>query len=244
MKIKLIVDGGDMKPGPAVAQQIGPLGINFGKVIADVNSVTSGFKGTKVPVEIDVDSKTKEYKIKVFSPPVSELIKKELSLEKGSGAAKSVKVGNIPFESIVSIARTKMPNLLAKDLKSSIKLVVGTCQSLGVLIDDKEAKEIEKDIESGLYSKEIEGEITQASPEKTKKLQEFFAEVKAKQEKEQKVLADVKAAEEAAKAAAATAQPGAAPAPGTPAPAAAGAKSEAKPGKEAEKKEAKSTKKK
>jgi ribosomal protein L11 len=40
------------------------------------------FKGTKVPVEIDVDTKTKTYKIKVFSPPVAELIKKELGLER------------------------------------------------------------------------------------------------------------------------------------------------------------------
>jgi len=77
MKVKLIVDGGSMQPGPAVAQQLGPMGINLGKVIADVNAATSGFKGTKVPVEIDVDPKTKTFTIKVSSPPVSELIKKQ-----------------------------------------------------------------------------------------------------------------------------------------------------------------------
>ena len=33
MIIKLLVDGGDMKPGPAVAQKIGPLGINIGNNI-------------------------------------------------------------------------------------------------------------------------------------------------------------------------------------------------------------------
>src|SRR3989344_5584647 len=131
MIVKLIVDGGDMKPGPAVAQQIGPLGINMGKVISDVNSATAGFKGVKVPVEIDVDAKTKTYKIKVSSPPVAELIKKEISAEKGSGEAEKFKVGNISFERIVSIAKTKMPNLLAKDLRSAIRLIVGTCVSLG-----------------------------------------------------------------------------------------------------------------
>jgi len=213
MIVKLIVDGGDMKPGPAVAQQIGPLGINLGKVIADVNSVTSGFKGTKVPVEINVDGKTKSYTIKVFSPPVAELIKKELGLEKGSGTPHNVKVGNLPLERIIDIAKTKQSNLLAKNLKSAVKLIVGTCHSLGVLIDNKPAKDIEKDIDSGVYDQEIAKEITSPSPEKAKKLQEFFAEVKAKQEKEQKALAEAKAAEEAAKAAAATA----APAPGTPA---------------------------
>src|SRR3989338_553498 len=103
----------------------------------------------KVPVELDVDPKTKTYKIKVSSPPVAELIKKEIAVESGSGEAGKFKVGNISFERIVSIAKTKMPNLLAKNLRSGIKLVVGTCVSLGVLIDNKEAKAVEKDIDSG-----------------------------------------------------------------------------------------------
>jgi len=218
MIVKLIVDGGDMKPGPAVAQQIGPLGINLGKVIADVNAATLGFKGTKVPVEIDVDTKTKNYRIKVFSPPVAELIKKELGLEKGSGSAGNYKVGNIALERIIDIAKTKHSNLLAKDLKSAVKLIVGTCVSLGILIDNKLAKDIEKDVDSGVYDKEIKNEITTVSEEKKKQLAEFYVTVKEKQDKEQKALAEAKAAEEAAKAAAAAAAP--AVTPGVPAAAA------------------------
>jgi len=76
--IKLIVEGGAMKPGPAIAQQLGPLGINIGKVIADVNTATSGFVGVKVPIEIDANAKTKNFSIRVFSPPVAELLKKEI----------------------------------------------------------------------------------------------------------------------------------------------------------------------
>jgi large subunit ribosomal protein L11 len=209
MKVKLIVDGGDMKPGPAVAQQLGPLGINLGKVISDVNSATMGFKGTKVPVEIDVNAKTKTYEIKVSSPPTSELIKKELALEKGSGEALKYKVGNIAFERVVSIAKTKMPNLLARDLRNSIKLVVGTCVSLGVLIDNKEAKDVEKEIDAGKYNNEIKNEITEVSADKKKNLEEFFADRKAAQEKKKKAEEEAKAAEEAAKAAAAVATPGA-----------------------------------
>ena len=155
MQVKLIVDGGKMAPGPAVAQQLGPMGINMGKVISDVNDATKGFAGMKVPVEIDIDAKTKAYKIKVSSPPMAELIKKEIAAEKGSGEPGKFKVGNISFESIVGIAKTKMPALLAKDLRSAVKLVVGTCVSLGVLIDNKEAKSVEKDVDAGIYDKEI-----------------------------------------------------------------------------------------
>lgn len=218
MKIKLIVEGGAMKPGPAVSQQIGPAGINLGKVIADVNVATSNFKGMNVPVEIDVDPKTKTYTIKVSSPSVAELIKKELMLEKGSGAAGSVLVGNISLERIISIAKTKLPDLLAKNTRAAVKLVVGTCGSLGVLIDNKLAKEIEQDIDAGKYDKEITQEITEPSEQKKQDLEAFYAVVKERQEKAAKAAAEAKAAEEAAKAAATTAAPAAgAAAPGTPA---------------------------
>lgn len=221
MKVKLIVDGGSMQPGPAVAQQLGPMGINLGKVISDVNVATKGFSGMKVPVEIDVDGKTKTYKIAVSSPPMAELIKKEAGLEKGSGAALVTKVANLPFERLVSIAQTKMPSLLAKDMKAAVKLAVGSCVSLGILIDNKEAKDIEKDIDAGNYDKEINNLITEPSAEKKVNLAKFFAQRKAEQEKKAKALEEAKAAEEAAKVAAAAAAgtpaPGAAAAAGTPA---------------------------
>ncbi len=222
MKVKLIVEGGAMKPGPAVAQQLGPLGINLGKVIGDVNSATSGFKGMNVPVELDVDTKTKSYTIKVFSPSVAELIKKELKLEKGSGNSGTTKVGNIALEQLIGLAQTKMPDLLAKDLRAAVKLVVGTCVSLGVLVDNKPAKDIEKDIDSGKYDKIISQGITEVSEEKKADLEKHFALVKSAQEKAAKVAEEAKAEEEAAKAAAAAAAPaaatpaaGAAPATGT-----------------------------
>lgn len=205
MKVKLIVDGGKMQPGPAVSQQLGPMGINLGKVISKVNEATSGFQGIKVPVEIDVNPKTKDFTIAVFSPPVAELIKKSLNLEKGSGQPNTMKIGNTSVESLIGIAKTKMPDLLANDLKSALKLVVGTCVSLGVLVDSKEAKEIENEIDNGTYDNEIKNEITEPSEEKKKQLDEFFKAVKAKQEKAQKA-----AEEEAAKKAAEAAVPAAA----------------------------------
>ena len=207
MKVKLIVEGGNMKPGPAVSQQLGPMGINLGKVIADVNSATAGFKGVKVPVELDVDPKTKDFSIEVFSPPMSDLIKKELKVDKGSGTPGTVKSGNITFEALLGVAKTKLPNLLARDLKAAVKLAIGSCVSLGILIDNKDAKEIMPEVDSGKYDKEIEGEITVPSDEKKEKIEKFFSVVKAKQERDQKALEEAKAAEEAAKAEEAAAAP-------------------------------------
>lgn len=228
--VKLIVEGGAMKPGPAVAQQLGPLGINLGKVIADVNTATAGFKGVKVPVEIDANAKTKSFTIKVFSPPVAELIKKELGLERGSGAPHETKVGNMAIEQVISVAKTKLPNMLARNLKAAVKLVIGSCVSLGVLIEDKPAKDVEKDVDAGMYDKEIKAEKTDIDADKKARLSATFASVRAQQEAKAKAAEAAKLAEEAAKAAAAVTAPaaGAAPVAGAPATPAAGAKPEAK----------------
>jgi large subunit ribosomal protein L11 len=200
MKIKLLVEGGDMKPGPALSQKLGPAGINISQVISKVNEATKDFKGLKVPIELDVDTGTKEFTIDVFSPPVSELLKKELNIEKGSGTQGKLYVGNMSIETIISIAKTKLPNLLANNLKAAVKSVVGTCTSLGILVENKYASEIGKEIDEGKYDKEIDGEITETSEEKRKEMDEYFTKIKDDQEKVIKKEAAEKQAEEDKKA--------------------------------------------
>ena len=228
--IKLIVDGGAMKPGPTIAQQLGPMGINIGKVIEDVNKATVNFKGVKVPVELNVDAKTKKYEIKVSSPPTAELIKKELGLEKGSGEAGKLKVGNIAIEQIISIAKTKMSNMLARNMKNAVKLVLGSCVSLGVLAENKSPVETIREVNQGIYDKEIKDEITTVSATKKAELAAYFNKVRAQQEARAKAEAEAAAAAEAAKVAAAAAAPaaGAAAPAGATATASTPAKAEAK----------------
>jgi len=182
MNIKLLIDGGDMKPGPAIAQQLGPLGINMGKVISEVNSATADFKGMKVPVELDIDEKTKDFKIRTFSPPTSELLKKELSLEKGSGDHKKIKVGNASIEDIIKITKIKFPDMLQKEFKSAVKSVLGTCASIGILVENKEPNQLIKEIDKGKFTEEINKQSTETSPEKRKRLTDFFESLKKQQE--------------------------------------------------------------
>ncbi len=182
MIIKLLVEGGDMKPGPAVAQQLGPLGINIGKVISEVNTATKEFKGITVPVNLDIDAKTKDFTIKVLPPPTSQLIKKELGIELASGQRKKVIAGNLAFEQVISVTKVKQNDMLSKDFISALKSVIGSCMSLGVLIDNKDPKEILEDIKEGKYKEEIETQQTEVSSEKKKSIDDFFAEIKSQQD--------------------------------------------------------------
>ena len=163
---------------------------------------------------------TKKFEVKIFSPPVSELLKKELGITKGSGMQLKTVIANASIEQIISVAKTKMQNLLCKDMKSAVKVVAGTCVSLGVYIENKPAKETEKDIAAGKYDKEIAQLKTVTSPEKKKVLDDYFKEIQKKQEL---ILKQEQAAKEAAEQAATTpaaAATGTAPAAATAAPAA------------------------
>ena len=161
MNIKLLVDGGAMKPGPALSQKLGPAGIPINKVIEDVNKATESFKGMKVPVELEIDLGTKAFEVEVFSPPVSELLKKEAGVEKGSGVQLKMNVGNLSIEQIISVAKAKMGNLLCNNLKTAVKTVVGSCTSLGILVESMPASEVGNLIDEGKYDKEIEAEVTE-----------------------------------------------------------------------------------
>jgi large subunit ribosomal protein L11 len=193
MQVKLLVDGGNMKPGPTLSQKLGPLGIPINSVIQKINEATKSFEGIQVPVELNIEPSTKEFDVKVFSPPASGLIKKELGIEKGSGAQKKIKVANASIEQIISLSQAKMQNLLCKDIKSAVKTIVGTCASLGILIENKPATEIEKEIDEGKYDKEINQGKTETSPEKKTQLDEYFSKITKEQDR---ILQQEKAAKE------------------------------------------------
>lgn len=182
MQIKLLTEGGNLVPNPGLSQKLGPAGLNLNQVIQKVNEATSDFKGLKVPVELDVNTSTKTFEVTVFSPPVSELLKKELGIEKGSGTQKKLNVGNASIEQIISVAKTKLPNMLSRDLKAAVKSVVGTCIALGVLVESKDPSEVEKEIDKGKYDDEIKNGKTETPNEKKEELDKFFSELKAKQD--------------------------------------------------------------
>jgi len=202
MIIKLLIEGGDMKPGPAIAQQIGPLGINMGKVISEINSATKDFKGMKVPVELDIDEKTKDFKVHTSSPPTSELLKKELKLEKGTSDHKNIQMGNASIEDMIKVAKIKSGNMLEKDMKASVKSVLGTAKSMGILVENKDPNELIEDVNIGKYDKQINEKISETDQKKREELENFFKDIKKSQEekleKSKKEAEEKEAAKEAA----------------------------------------------
>jgi large subunit ribosomal protein L11 len=107
----------------------------------------------QVPITVTVvDPATKKYEISVGIPPTSALIKKEMGIEKGAGKKKEAIAGNATLEQIKKVAQVKLSNMLANDIKAAVLEVLGTCVSLGVNVDGKDPKEVQRLIKKGEIS--------------------------------------------------------------------------------------------
>ncbi|NLK26272.1 MAG: 50S ribosomal protein L11 [Euryarchaeota archaeon] len=153
--VEVLVEGGKATPGQPLGPALGPLGVNIPKVVQEINAKTKAFDGMKVPVKISIDPKTKDFEIKVGTPPTSSLITKELGIEKGSGAAPSIKVGNLSMEQAIKVAQMKGDSLMGKDLKRKVLEVIGTCTSMGVNVEGVDPKAIREDILAGKFDQHL-----------------------------------------------------------------------------------------
>jgi large subunit ribosomal protein L11 len=153
--IEALVEGGKASAGPPIGPALGPHGVNVGQVVAKINEETAKFEGMKVPVKILVDKETKEFEIEVGSPPVSALIRKELGLEKGASSSGQETVGDLALDQAVKIAKQKSGSTLAKDLKASVNEVLGTCTSMGVTVEGKNAREVQQEINEGKHNEKL-----------------------------------------------------------------------------------------
>jgi large subunit ribosomal protein L11 len=149
--VELLISGGQANAGPPMGPALGPLGINIMAVVNKINELTKDYAGMKVPVKISVDTEDKSFEVSIGTPTASALIVSELKIEKGSGTPNTAKVGDLSMEQVVRIAKIKRPELLAQTLKGATKEMLGTCISIGVTVEGKDPREVQKEIDAGKY---------------------------------------------------------------------------------------------
>jgi large subunit ribosomal protein L11 len=157
--IEVLVPGGKASPGPPIGPALGPLGINIKAVVDDINAKTASYNGMQVPVKVIVDDK-KNVTLEIGIPPASALILIEAGLEKGSsgeaglekGSSGEGTVGNISIAQAIKIAKLKRQSSLSYELKNTVKEILGTCLSMGVTVDEKPPRDVQKAIDAGDYA--------------------------------------------------------------------------------------------
>jgi len=130
--IKLQCPAGKATPAPPVGPALGPHGVSAPQFVQQFNERTKSMEqGLVIPAVITVYA-DKSFTFILKTPPASVLIKKAAGVEKGSAEPHKTKVGKLSRAKCEEIAKLKMPDLSANDLKGAMKIIAGTARSMGV----------------------------------------------------------------------------------------------------------------
>ena len=134
--IKLQIEAGKANPAPPVGPALGQHGVNIMAFCKDYNERTASQAGTIVPVEITI-YEDRSFAFVMKTPPASDLLKRAAGIEKGSGAQKREKVGQVARASVREIAELKMKDLNASSVEAAMRMVEGSARSMGIEVVEK-----------------------------------------------------------------------------------------------------------
>ncbi|MEO8661732.1 MAG: 50S ribosomal protein L11 [Bryobacteraceae bacterium] len=132
-QVKLQIPAGKATPAPPVGTALGPQGVNIMEFCKAFNAKTSAKdqEGLIIPVVITIFN-DRSFTFITKTPPTAVLIKRAVSLAKGSAEPNKTKVGKITMAQIEEIAKLKAPDLNSFDLKGAVEQVKGAARSMGV----------------------------------------------------------------------------------------------------------------
>ncbi len=131
--VKLQLAAGKANPAPPVGTALGPHGINIMGFCKEYNARTQQQLGQVIPVEITIFADG-SFSFVTKTPPAADLIKKAIGLDKGSGEPNLTKVGEIKRQQLREIAEIKMKDLNVSDVDAAVRMIEGTCRSMGVTV--------------------------------------------------------------------------------------------------------------
>ena len=132
--IKLQLPAGQANPAPPVGPALGQHGVNIMAFCKEYNERTSAQAGSIIPVEITV-FEDRSFTFITKTPPATDLLKKALGVEKGSGTAGHEKIGDLSRDKLREIAQLKAKDLSANDIEGAERIIEGTARSMGIEIE-------------------------------------------------------------------------------------------------------------
>jgi large subunit ribosomal protein L11 len=133
--IKLQIPAGKASPAPPVGPALGQHGVNIMAFCKEYNARTSAQAGSIIPVEITVYA-DQSFTFVTKTPPVPDLLRKAVGVEKGASETGREVVGTITQQQLREIAEIKMKDLNAIDIEGAERQVLGTARSMGIKLAD------------------------------------------------------------------------------------------------------------
>jgi large subunit ribosomal protein L11 len=132
--VKLQIPAGKATPAPPVGPALGPHGINIMAFCKEYNARTASQAGSIIPVELTIFADG-TFTFITKTPPVADLLRKAVGVDKGSAEPNRVKVGKISRQQLREIAEIKMKDLNAIDIEGAEKQIIGTARSMGIDVE-------------------------------------------------------------------------------------------------------------
>ena len=134
-RVKLQLQGGGATPAPPVGSSLGQHGVSLMDFCKQFNAATSERRGEVVPVDIIIYT-DRTFSFATKTPLVSELIRKNVKIKKGSSNPGKESVGSITWSAIEEIAKIKMADLNAINIEGAKKIIAGSARSMGLTVID------------------------------------------------------------------------------------------------------------
>jgi large subunit ribosomal protein L11 len=132
--IRLQIEAGKATPAPPVGTALGQHGINIMAFCKEYNERTAAQAGSIIPVQITV-FEDRSFTFVTKTPPASDLLKKAIGIEKGSGTTGHDKVGKLSREKLREIAQLKAKDLNTTNIEAAERIIEGTARSMGIEIE-------------------------------------------------------------------------------------------------------------
>jgi large subunit ribosomal protein L11 len=129
--IKLQIPAGKANPAPPIGPALGGAGVNIMAFCKEFNAKTQAMVGDILPVVITV-YQDKSFTFILKQPPVAEMLKKAVGIEKGSAVPNRNKVAKVTRSQARQVAEKKLQDMNARDLEAATNLVLGTARSMGI----------------------------------------------------------------------------------------------------------------
>ena len=141
--VKLRVPACTARPGPAIGQALGPLGINMAEFCKQFNDKSDSMGYQKdIPVSVTLNALSdRTFTFDVKSPSTSYLLKKAADMEKGPNSPNSDHpAGFVTPEMVYEIAKVKIQDAgrTHLPLESVAKSVIGTARSIGINVKESD----------------------------------------------------------------------------------------------------------
>jgi large subunit ribosomal protein L11 len=132
--VKLQIPAGKANPAPPIGTALGPQGVNIMAFCKEYNERTANQVGMVIPAEITI-YEDRSFTFVTKTPPVPDLLKKAVGVEKGSPTPNKAKIGTIDRAKLREIAELKLKDLNVIDIEGAERMVEGTARSMGITVE-------------------------------------------------------------------------------------------------------------